>query len=176
MRLVSLSIILVATSILFFSQVTAAQNEVGPTDLELHAGYCLGYFQEGEPAVHKEYESTCINHQGDARACYYEKRLDDEQNSKIIRLRSYLIAKGYYTGREPLPITMAALRGKADYYRTLQIATTTPCPNCSAPSPSDPKSFDATMKCVNACFDAAEGTGAFGRIRSCQQFDAQLPF
>jgi hypothetical protein len=79
-----------------------------PTDTELTAAYCLGWWTAGRLRAARERPDFLDR----AR-----KSAARDLNERIARLEDYLDAKGAFGPRDPLPLLIARKNGEEDYSR-----------------------------------------------------------
>ncbi|MGB8275700.1 MAG: hypothetical protein WCF16_10585 [Alphaproteobacteria bacterium] len=97
----------------------AQDNQSGPTDADLRAGYCLSVAKDVLAETQACQQAAALagadTEPGKLLGQTF-KKLCDQQQSNIARLKSYLVARGYLVGpNDPLPILLAGRRGDDDF-------------------------------------------------------------
>jgi hypothetical protein len=127
-----------------------------PTDTELTASYCLGWWRTSRAIITHELASRAMTDL-DRQAL---SKVDDE----IARLEEYLLAKSVALGdRNPLPFMIAQQRGEGDFRRcraSAQLPEIRACreKRCGAlrkKAENDNRSLHAWLQCTEQCRPAA---------------------
>lgn len=139
-----------------------AQESVPPTDQELRVAYCLGVQQSMYAEIQPLADRMKLTDEDSRRLVDEAKK---EQERRIQRLQAYLVAKGFMSGRWPLPILIAHASGKSDWSDCMRAAESpsySPCLQSCFKEGSE----DCPGRCVPAC----------KRMGRCSNIDETLPF
>jgi hypothetical protein len=127
-----------------------------PTDTELTASYCLGWWTMSRAIFTHELADKEVTDQ--------DRQVVSRVDNEIARLEEYLLAKSVVLGnRNPLPFTIARQRGEDDFRRcraSAQLPETRACreQRCGAlreKAEMDNRSFHAWLQCIEECRPAA---------------------
>jgi hypothetical protein len=159
-------ILMVCLAIMSFVEGAEAQDQTGPSDLELGAAYCLAYRQSWHDwlvampkfSIPSELTNEALAHDQD----------------DINRFRSYLLAHGLLTSNNnPTPFLIAIERGRRDA-QECQTADSSGCQSQCTQACQSGQSFKAET-CA-ACWNSCRKPAACARGTNCKDVEASLPF
>lgn len=172
MRVASLAILALFIAALY-PRALFAQAPPNPSDLELKAAYCMGYWVDSRNWLA---QSPFCSGSPD-QLCTDQQRQDNE---RISRLTAYLFTHGWVTtNKDSTPIFFADMRGEQDAQECRRYATTPQAKECEQQQCAEQcagGSLHVNMNVCGACMRSSCSPPACQRISACTNLDAELPF
>lgn len=147
----------VFTALCLFLSISS-EAQVGPTDNELKAGYCLGVTRVGYQSVSQIWNEAVASHQENTPANQVMHKDLTGLADRMTRLQSYVVPK--LLGDSSMQIAIAIKRGETDATYALQCLMRCVPPSVP-PSGATRKQIDRLKSCAAAC------SPVLARTQSC---------
>ncbi|WP_156612616.1 hypothetical protein [Paramagnetospirillum marisnigri] len=164
---------------------SAAFSQVS-SDKELRAAYCLGVAEQTKASMFACPDIDEVMGNVKKRGELWKGELDElvkiakscektasDIDKNIQRIREFIAAKGYFSGRDPMPLVLAQNRGKSDVQNCYAEAQTPDSTNCSKGCMDKCKN---NSSCWSSCMQQRCRPDICKRFDVCKDETTYLPY